>query len=55
MIYSQGFFHLDECNRSKSEFAPCGCDLLVLQAQSAAMVEAAAKAAEAQVLLVEAE
>jgi hypothetical protein len=48
MIYAQGFFHLYECARSQSEFAPCGCDLLALQAKSAASVEAAAKAAEAQ-------
>lgn len=30
MIYAQGFYHLDECNRTKSQFAPCGCDLLKL-------------------------
>jgi hypothetical protein len=48
MIYAQGFYHLDECARAESEFAPCGCDLLELQAKSKAAVEAAAKAAEAQ-------
>ena len=35
MIYAQGFFHLDECNRSKSQFAPCGCDLLKLKNKAA--------------------
>jgi hypothetical protein len=31
MIYSQGFYHLDECPRTKSVYGPCSCDLLKLQ------------------------
>jgi hypothetical protein len=43
MTYSQGFYHLDECPRSSSTFAPCGCGLLRLQqkiAEANAPVEA---------------
>jgi hypothetical protein len=46
MIYAQGFYHLDECARAQSEFAPCGCAQLELQAKATAAIEAAALAAE---------
>jgi hypothetical protein len=48
MIYSQGFYHLDECARAQSEFAPCGCDLLLIQAKAKAAIEAAAQPVEAE-------
>jgi hypothetical protein len=46
MIYAQGFYHLDECARAQSEFAPCGCELLEIQAKAKAAIEAAVLAAE---------
>jgi hypothetical protein len=34
MTYAQGFFHLENCPRVQSFYAPCFCDTLKLQAKA---------------------